>query len=157
MERDQQDESFSSVPPLTDDEWLLRLHFSTEHIQDGDVIPAAISLEDLSTRGFSVDREAIVNTDTLVARACIQSNNKPEQRVQPFLSRCNCGAVRSITYEDKQAFKVEESPQPDNRAHAHILSAQPLGKGSLRKLRSLLLVHLQELVPLDQYVAERKS
>ena len=157
MEIEQQDKSFDQVPPLSDDEWLLRLYFSPEHIHNGEVVPTAISLSDLRERGFSLDRESIVNTEIIVTRAENQSVKKPENRAEPFLSRFECCPVRKLKHEDKPAFEVKESPMDENHAHAHILSAQKLGDGSLRKLRNQLIPHLQGLVALDAYIKDRQS
>ena len=79
----------------------------------------------------------------------------PDNRVVPYLSRFQCESVRTIEYEGKVAFEVKASPFPTNFAHADILSAQPLGKGGLKKLRCLLLEQLQTLIPLDQYLKGR--
>jgi hypothetical protein len=157
MECEQTDQFLSQVPPLTDDEWLLRLHFSPEHFLDGELIPAAISTSDLKDRGFSVDRERIVDLVTIEARAIIQQQKIPEQREKPYLSRFECGSIRLIQYENEIAFKLQGSPTDDNPAHAHILSAQKLGNGGLKKLRKLLLEKLQTFILLEQYIEDRNS
>jgi hypothetical protein len=141
------------VPPVADDEWLLRLHFSPLHFNDGQLVASAISLSDLKDRGFSVDRESIVDIQTIQSRALTQSDRQPEQRETPYLSRFNCAPVRQLRLDDKDAFRVVEAPIDNNPAHAHILSAQTLGRGSLKQLRVLLLEQLQlDLLTLDQYI-----
>lgn len=140
------------IPPVSDDEWLLRLHFSPEHFYDGALVPSAISTSDLRERGLSIDRECIVNPEIIEKRAADQRVKLPESRVVPYLSRFQCESVRSIEYEGKVAFEVKASPFSTNFAHADILSAQPLGKGGLKKLRCLLIEKLQTLVLLDQYL-----
>jgi hypothetical protein len=153
MESQQQKEFSSEIPLPQDDEWLLRLNFSPEHINNGKIIPAAISLKDLKERGFSVDRERLVNPSTLAERVQSQSGKKPQDRIDPYISRFQCGAVRLIEDEGKPAFKVEASPSKDNHAHAHIMSSQALGESGLRKLRNLLLPELQKnLIALDEYM-----
>lgn len=148
----QPDNFLSQVVPLSNDEWLLRLHFSPEHFQDGLLTPSAISTSDLNERGFSVDRESIVKLSTLRDRATAQAARNPEKRASPYISRFQCGPIRLIKYENTIAFHVIESPTEDNLGHAHILSAQKLGKGELKKLRSLLLKELQTLIGLAQYI-----
>jgi hypothetical protein len=160
VENDQKDKLLTQVPPVADqvppvadDEWLLRLHFSPLHFNDGQLVASAISLSDLKDRGFSVDRESIVDIQTIQSRAQSQSDKNPEQRETPYLSRFNCAPVRQLKFDDKDAFHVVECPIDNNPGHAHILSAQTLKKGSLRKLRLLLLEQLQqELSTLDQYM-----
>jgi hypothetical protein len=157
MECSQPDQFLSKVVPLSDDEWLLRLHFSPEHFQDGLLTPSAISTSDLNDRGFSVDRESIVNTNTLQDRAIAQAIRNPEQRETPYISHFQCKPIRLIEYKNIVAFHVTESPTEDNPAHAHILSTQKLGKGELRKLRCLLLRELQSLIELDQYIDSQNT
>lgn len=71
-----------------------------------------------------------------------------------------CGEVDT---EGKLAFCVEASPvianeaQKANPAHAHIKSAVPRGEGSLRKIRMLLIPHLQSLVALDEYIEKASN
>ncbi len=142
------------IPPVNDNEWLLRLHFSPEHFRDGALVPSAISTSDLGERGLSIDREYLVNPEIIKKRANDQSAKLPESRVLPYLSRFQCESVRTIKYDGQVAFEVKASPFPTNFAHADILSAQPLGKGGLRKLRCLLLEQLQTLISLDQYLQD---
>lgn len=135
------------------EEVLLRLNFSTEHVQDGEVIPAAIAIEDLKRRGYSLDRELMVEIETIRQRASAQSASRPVGREAPYLSRFPCGPVcGEVDSEGVAAFKVEASPRVDNKAHAHILSAVERGEGSIRKLRSKLVPHLnRQLMELQNY------
>jgi hypothetical protein len=157
MASEQQHQPFGTVPPVTGDEWLLRLHFSPEHLLNGELVPTAISISDLKERGFSVDREQIVDADQIVARALAQQQRVPEKRETSYLSRFECIAVQRIQYENDIAFVIIASPTDDNPAHAHILSAQKLGNGGLRKLRNQLLHELQTLIPLSQYITDRQT
>ncbi|MBD1995096.1 hypothetical protein H6G00_00440 [Leptolyngbya sp. FACHB-541] len=154
MESEQQDKLLGQISPLDDNEWLLRLHFSPEHIQDGEFVPTAISLSDLKERGYSLDREAFVERHLIVDRAEAQSMRLPEKRKESYLSRFECGPVRCLKHEGETAFEVKESPRHDNPAHAHILSAQRLGDGALRKLRNYLLPYLKPPVLLDDYMQQ---
>jgi hypothetical protein len=157
MEREEQDVCLGQVPPLASHEWLLRLHFSPEHFVNGELIPAAISTSDLKERGFSVDRESIVDPSVIQDRAIIQQQKVPEKREQSYLSRFECVSIRRIKYENDTAFEVIASPTEANLAHAHILSAQKLGNGGIKKLRSLLVDELQTLIALEQYIIDRQS
>lgn len=149
-------EPFQSVPH---EEWLLRLNFNPEHIYNGEVVPSAVSLTDLKSRGYSVDRERLVDIELVAARARDQATNKPELRQAPFLSKFECGSVCSeVDADGKSAFLVEASPVAEtearkaNPAHAHIKSAIQRGEAALRKIRMLLLPHLQSLIALEDYV-----
>jgi hypothetical protein len=157
MEREQQDIPSGQIPPLANDEWFLRLHFSPEHFLNGELVSAAISTSDLRERGFSVDRESIVDPGIIQDRAVIQQQKVPEKREIPYLSRFKYISICLIKYEKKDAFEVIVSPTNENPAHAHILSAQQLGNGGLKKLRILLLKELQTLIALDQYITDRQT
>lgn len=146
--------SLDEIPPVNDEEWLLRLHFSPEHFLNGELVPSAISTSDLGERGLSIDRECLIDPEIIKKRASDQSAKLPESRISPYLSRFQCESVRLIQYNGKVAFEVRASPFLTNLAHADIVSAQPLGKGGLRKLRCLLLEKFQMLISLEQYVQE---
>ncbi|MCJ2121028.1 hypothetical protein [Methylobacterium sp. J-077] len=149
-------EPFAAVPH---EEWLLRLNFNPEHIDNGKVVASAISLTDLKSRGYSVDRERHIDITIIADRARDQAANKPEKRQAPFLSKFECGPVcGEVDTEGKAAFLVEASPVAEtetlraNPAHAHIKSAIHRGDAGLRQLRILLLPHLQRLIALEDYV-----
>ena len=132
---------------VADDEYLLRVIYSPEHIINGSVIESAISLDDLSTRGFSLDREMYQDQSLIARRIEIQSQKKPAERQSSSIFRFKCGAARSIqiiNQHDNRAFIVIDDAQQNNEAHASLYSAQNgLRKGELRKLRSLLLPLLE--------------
>jgi hypothetical protein len=133
-------------------ESLLRLIFDPEHIVNNEVIPAAIPLDDLKIRGYSVDREILVDINHIKSRAITQQTNKPSDRLLSYLSKFLCGDVRNELDENNEImFIVEASPRSDNEAYAHILSAKKRGDGTLRKLRFSLVKHLQNIIELDKY------
>lgn len=142
------------LDPVSHEETLLRLNFSTDHIKDGKVVPTAIAIDDLKKRGYSLDREHMADVGAIGKRAADQSAKQPVGREAPYLSRFPCGPVcKEVDTEGTPAFKVEASPRDDNEAHAHILSAIQRGDGTLRKLRNLLLPHLnRQLMELRDYV-----
>ena len=149
----------SGSPPVYDpvprEEQLLRLNFSPEHIQNGEVIPNAIAVEDLKKRGYSLDREHLVKIETIQKRSDSQSAKNPKDREESYISRFGCESVcLEVDDEGAPAFKVEASPREDNNAHAHILSAISRGPGTLRKLRGQLVPHLnRELIRFRDYAA----
>ncbi|WP_257540629.1 hypothetical protein [Sphingobium sp. CFD-1] len=146
-----------SVSPVGDGETLLRTDFSPMHIQDGQLLPAAIRSDDLAQRGFSVDREHLVGPDTLEARASVQMARDTEQRKEAWISPFSCGLVRADIFpmDGSSAFRVEHEPVESNEAHAAIYSAQPRSKSEIKVLKTLLLPHLNAgLKTLASYTAE---
>ncbi|MCJ2059822.1 hypothetical protein MKL09_25240 [Methylobacterium sp. J-048] len=142
------------------EEWLLRLTYHPEHFENGEIRPSAVNLEDLSSRGYSVDREHLVAPATITERARDQTAKNPKDRQSSFMSRFECGPVcNEVDTAGQTAFLVEASPVEAteeceaNPAHAHIKSAVHRGKAGLRQIRLLLLRHLQNLVTLDEYMA----
>jgi hypothetical protein len=143
---------------VRDDEFLLRLNYSPEHIKDGEILPAAVALEDLKDRGFSVDREELVRIEIIIERAAGQQERSPAAREEAHLSRFQTGPVRSeVDHEQKPAFSVVASAIPGNAAHAHIVSAIPRGEGARRRLRSILLKHLNNLIALNTYASQKSG
>lgn len=147
---------------LEDAHALLRLNFAPQHIADGKVLPSAINLQDLETRGFSLDAEPLVQVATLVERAASQSASKPEERKSPFLSRFQYIEVREIELNDAKAFDIFHSPVAEdaandvraNFAHVSLLCTKAaVGKSQYRKARLLLLPYLQNLVCLNAYIS----
>lgn len=150
--------------PVPYEEWLLRLTYHPEHFENGEIRPSAVNLEDLSSRGYSVDREHLVKPTTITERARDQTAKKPEDRRSSFMSRFECGPVcNEVDTAGRKAFLVEASPIAAaeeceaNPAHAHIKSAVTRGKAGLRQIRLLLLRHLQSVVTLDEYMASIAS
>lgn len=149
MRYTQEDEknSHSEFGIVKDEEYLLRVIYAPEHIKDGFVIESAISLEDLSTRGFSLDRE-LYKDDTLIEQRIVNHTQKrPDERQSSFISKFLCGNARGISdpeQTNERAFIVIDDAQDDNLAHASLYSAQNgLKRGALKKLRTLLLPLLQ--------------
>lgn len=152
------------IEAIPHEEWLLRLNFNPEHIRGNEVVPSAISLTDLKVRGYSVDREHLVDIKLVTDRAQEQAANRPEDRKESFLSRFECGPVcGEVDANGKVAFCVQASPvlatanRPANPAHAHIKSAIPRGDAGLRKIRMLLIPHLQRFIALSDYVRDASN
>jgi len=151
MRYTQEDEkiSHSTFGVVKDDEYLLRVLYAPEHLVDGLVIESAISLEDLSTRGFSLDRKTHKDDDLIEQRIVNQTQKNPSNRQSSAISEFLCVDARSISIAapeqpKENAFIIIDDAQCDNPAHASLYSAQDgLKKGGLRKLRSLLLPLLQ--------------
>jgi hypothetical protein len=117
---------------VKDAEELLRVIFYPEHVVNGNVIATAISLDDLSDRGFSIDRRTYASRSIIEQRINFQTEKMPEERQESTISKFRCGAVRKLRSEDRRrACIVVDTALPENPAHASIYSAESLGKGSL--------------------------
>jgi hypothetical protein len=135
---------------VQNDEELLRIFFHPEHIVNNVVIETAIALEDLQSRGFSVDRRQYARRDITQQTIDRQMARLPEKRQSGVIALFQCVSVRTIQDdEQKRAFIVLDKACAQNIAHASIYSAIPRGRGALRKLRSLLLPLLQKRCNLE--------
>jgi len=151
VEDEQRSQSEYSPGIVKDKEDLLRTVFNPEHMRDGEVIETAIPLEDLKSRGFSVDRKQYAQKNILQQRIEYQMGRLPEKRQSGLIVRLQCGAVRNLHDENgERAFIVIDTALKENIAHASICSATDRGRGALRKLRSLLLPYLQTRYSLEE-------
>ena len=138
---------------VLDDEYLLRLTFAPEHFVNGQFQQGAISLQDLTARGVSVDRTSITSKETVLQRVEAQAVRFPLERELPVYSLLHCADVRAESDEDGQPlFVVQEAIVAGNDGHALIYSRdRSLGKGALRKLRGRLLEKMADsLVGLEE-------
>lgn len=138
--------SHSEFGAVKDEEYLLRVVYAPEHIKEGLVIEASISLDDLKSKGFSLDREMYVDNALMQQRISIQTERNPDMRQSSSISKFRCSDAREILDQaNERAFIVIDDAIVENKAHASLYSAKEgLGKGTLRKLRSLLLPLLQQ-------------
>lgn len=150
--------------PVADEEQLLRTSFAPHHVVNGKAIVTAIASQDIQNRGFSVDREALVDESAVRERAEKQMSNDPENRREAWVSSFNCGAVRSAhSVADKQpGFVVNNEPiaegEVQNLAHSGIYSAAPRSRSMIKALKEVLLPYLNEnLRPMDEYFAQAQT
>lgn len=145
------------VPPLSDDESLVRAFFCPEQ-HDGQVFLAtAVSLDDLKDRGFSVDRPTLTPLSVLTHRVDNQRAKNPEKREFPKYSQLFYSKLKEDrNAEGQHYFEIQPSPvsesvdMPGNPGHASIYSADKnLGNGGLRKVRTALIEHLNNVVELE--------
>ncbi|MFG0767152.1 hypothetical protein ACF8Q9_09830 [Pseudomonas sp. TYF_15] len=155
------------VPPLSDDESLVRAFFCPEQHDGQEFLASVVSLADLKDRGFSVDRPILTPLSVLEHRVDAQRANKPDVREFAKFSQLFCAKLREDRdpsgqdYFEVQASPVNESDhEPANPGHASIYSAdRSLGRGGLRKVRTELIKHLNNIVGLETlaYLPDRKS
>lgn len=140
------DEQTTAAPkispgPVQDQEWLIRSLWNPDHIVDGVVQPAAIPIEDLKRKGFSVNRllhvtQQLVENE-LAAAVARASNGKPRsaEGVALFTAR----RVRSFQEKNSQAFVVIDTGLTRNPGHASIyVSDIKMGKSEARRMREKL-------------------
>ena len=149
------DETVSAAPDVSpgvvwDDEMLLRALFNPDHIKDGVLQVAAISLRDLQSRGFSVNRLSYVTSELVDDGINRLLARRPggEPRYSEGVARFSAGTVRSIQVDDAQAFVVIDTALPGNVGHASTyLSEVSMPQSQARRMRERLLPLLQRRMP----------
>ncbi len=135
---------------VQDEEELLRIIFYPEHIIDNIVQPSAIALEDLRSRGFSVDRRQYAQQDILQQNVANLRNRQQEARQVDYIAQLQCKTVRNIQDNNaERAFIVIDTAYEMNMSHASIYSAKPRTDADLRRLRNRLLVLLERRCSLE--------
>ena len=150
------DEHVSAKPGLSpgvveDDELLLRELFSPQQVRNGELLPSAISTEDLILRGFSVNRMKHVTAEFVKASIEKRLFKKGEPWKDEGVAKLKALEVRQLRVDDCQALVVIDTAEPNNRGHASIYAAAPeKGKPHARELRELLLPFLKKRMPVDE-------
>src|SRR2546427_8589488 len=80
---------------VKDEEELLRIIFYPEHIVDNIVQPSAIALDDLRSRGFSVDRRPYVQQDILQQNVANLRNRQQEVRQVGYIAQLQLGCLKA--------------------------------------------------------------
>ena len=89
---------------VKDEEELLRIIFYPEHIVDNIVQPSAIALDDLRSRGFSVERRQYVQHDILQRNVDNLRNRRQEMRQIDYIAQLQCRAVRDTGQQCREGF-----------------------------------------------------
>ena len=136
---------------VEDEEPLLRLLYVPEHVVNDVVIETAIPLDDLKSRGLSLDRMTFAKKEIIQERMDKQMIKDPVKRQEASLAKFCCSDIRSIVDPDTGDRKnlVIDDAMEANIAHASIFSHKEMGKGALRKQRTVLLEYLQDRYCLD--------
>lgn len=139
---------------VQDAEILYRVTLHPEHVdKDGKVLPAAISSEDLKSRGFSVERKSYCNVDNIKNLIDKQIKNSPEKRKFAEIAYFGCGLVRQFYFSADssiRSFVVIDQALVDNNAHASIYSAIPdATKSHIKKVKQQLLPLLETRYSID--------
>ena len=148
------DETKSASPdfspgPVSDDEALIRAIFKPDHVVRDEVQPAAIPIQDLHHRGFSVHRIAHV-APTFVTNEInriLARKSGGEQREFQGVARFTALAVRTIRDKGSQVFVVIDTAYSQNPGHASIyLSDLGLTESQARRMRNKLLPLLNDRI-----------
>lgn len=126
--------------------------FNPQHVKDGVLLPSAISLTELRSRGFSVHGLEYVTAEFV--KASIEERLSRPRKGTPWrdegVALLEAFAVRSLGVNEQQAFVVIDTATGDNRGHASIHAADPrIGESQAREIRSLLLPLVQERMSVD--------
>ena len=151
------DETRSASPdfspgPVSDEEQLIRAVFKPDHVTQGEVQPAAIPIQDLNKRGFSVHRMSHV-TPSFVTTEVNRMLTRPvgdEQREFQGVARFTARAVRSIRHKGTQVFVVIDTGHSHNPGHASIyLLDSQVQESQSRRMRNKLLPLLHDLITVE--------
>ena len=156
------DETVSAAPGVSpgvvlDDEQLLRSLFNPDHIKYGVLQVAAIPLQDLQARGFSVNRLSHVTPELIYDAINRLLARRPggEPRYSEGVARFSAGAVRSIQDGESQVFVVIDTASPDNVGHAFIyLSDVSMPQSQARRMREQFLPLLQQRMSIAEAFVE---
>lgn len=146
---------------VEDNELILRELFNPQHVgDDGEIVPAAISLQDLRERGFSVHRMKYV-TREFIESSIKQRLAKPrsgKQWKEEGVAKIVVRKIRELKLQDRQAFVVIDTALENNRGHASIFFAnREIDKADTRELRSLLLPMLKKRMTIDEAFGNRDN
>jgi hypothetical protein len=135
---------------VSSNETVFRTILDPDHLEpDGKLRPAAISLKDIQSRGWSVDRKRFTSLRQLrLAHAA-------RKRKNPLLRKCYVlpVGVRVIREPDQitgvRNYVVTDTALWRNPAHASVLLSAPHSEGTARGLRNNLLKNLPPYVELE--------
>ena len=127
--------------------------FNPQHVQNGELVEAAIPVEELRSKGFSVHRMEYVTVE-YVKESIKERLSRPRPGTpwrDEGVARLQTSAVRALRVENQKAFVVIDTATQDNRGHASIYVAAPKkGRAHAKELRALLLPLLQERMSVEQ-------
>ena len=134
------------------DEYLIREMCDPRHIdENGEVAEAAISLDDLQSKGVSVHRRR--HTPIEFIKNAVRNRCNKREGWKECVSLFKAEEVRAIKDEGRQAFRVIDDPNEANPGHANIFASSlengKLSRGHARKLRWYLLPLLQNYMSVD--------
>jgi hypothetical protein len=131
-------------------EVLLRTILDPDHLkEDGKLASAAIALDDIRFRGWSVDRKALTSLWKLKKAHSAWKTRKPNVR-NIYVLPIPVGEIRTPNpATGEQEFVAIDAAMWLNPAHAAVLLSKPQSEGAARGLRNVLLKKLPQYVSLN--------
>ena len=127
-------------------EIVLRTVLDPDHLKDGKLTVAAISLDDIRFRGWSVDRKSLTSQWRIRLAHWRWKRKRPRILKSYVLPM----AVRDVREANpttgQQDFVVTDTAVWLNPAHASVLLSHPCGEGAARGFRTSLLRKLPPYV-----------
>jgi hypothetical protein len=128
---------------VRDDEIILRTIHDPHHIQDGKLsTSAAIPLDDLRSRGWSVDRKKFTSLWRVKIAHWRWQRRKPDLE-GCYLIPIQVGSVRAIP---DNTFSVTDDALWSNPAHGAVILSAHCGPGAARRARDLLMQAISQYV-----------
>jgi hypothetical protein len=131
---------------VQNEEIILRTVLDPHHIEAGQLSPAAISLSDLQSRGWSVDRKRY----TSLWRMRIFHKRWHQRRSdlkQCYVIPINVGRLRQdCNINGTQLFSIIDMALCLNPAHGTVILSAKSGDGAARKARKLLMDFLPQYI-----------
>lgn len=138
--------------PVNLQENLIRVIYRPDHVDNnGRLLENAIPSQDLTGRGFSVQRQSYVKKEKIQGMIDNYVNKKAERSFHS-LAKAPCKAVRALHDEqNNQIFCViDDANEPEDAGHAIILCARPYPQSKLKKLRTQLLEVFSSLYSFEE-------
>jgi hypothetical protein len=154
------DESSSAAPWISpglvaDNETVLRTIFDPQHIQNGELQNAAISLEDIRSRGWSVERKRFTSL-WRIKLTHYRWRLKKSDLKRCYVIPIDVGALRTqCQFDQNHKFIVIDDALYANPAHAAVLISKKCGEGMARKARGELMKFMPPHIKLSRAFSTR--
>lgn len=154
MHRDEKSSAAPWFSPglVNDDECVIRTIWDPQHVKDGKLANAAISLDDIRYNGWSVDRKAFTSHWRLQLHHWwwqIRRRIRGKLAIANFfVLQIPVAMLRKRDDDGQQRLVVTDQALCTNPAHAQALSAQKISENAARKIRTKLLRELPQYTAL---------
>ena len=130
--------------------------FNPSHVDEtGKLVVTAISLQDLRSKGFSVNRMKYVSAEFVLRAIEERLSRKGGAWKDEGVAKFGAEDVRNIFVNGERALVIIDTALADNPGHASLYATHPnKGDAHARKLRSLLLPLLQNRMSVEEAFAD---